>query len=131
MCKSIAVIFLACYFLAGSVILPLSDFSLMKDLPGMYNAYCKVKSGTPDVIDFVGDYLLGGKDLFGHNTHDAPVKADGSIQFQHQANTSLFFTQHFYRLPFLQVKPVVIYPVHRFLFYTSDYQSELFRPPLG
>ncbi|CAN5175325.1 hypothetical protein BH09BAC6_BH09BAC6_24160 [soil metagenome] len=131
MIKSFTALLLSNFILAGSIILPLGDFSLMKDLPGMYRSYCSIRAGEPALIDFVGDYLLGGKDLLGHNQHDAPVKSDGSPQFQHQANVSLFFAVAIYRLSFLSNEPEVKHPVYRHLFHTSDYQNELFRPPLA
>lgn len=122
---------LACFFLAASTLLPLSDFSLMKELPRMYRSYCNLKAGgEPDVIDFTGDYLLGGKDLLGHNKHDAPVKDDGSLQFQHQASAFLIVLLQaktaYVLLPETVATPAIIYPP----VFTSEYQNTLFRPPL-
>lgn len=131
MVKPVVTILLACFFLAGSTLLPLGDFSLMRDIPSMYRSYCRVRVGTPDPVDFIGDYLLGGKDLLGHNSHDAPGKSDSSLQFQHQAVFSLIVLFH-------SKLPVPLFPkalekpvVSHVLRLTTDYNSPLFRPPLA
>ena len=129
MIKSTIALFMAFYFLVGSTVLPLGDFSLMGDLPGMYQSYCKVTAEQPDFIDFMGDYVMGGKYIFGHNKHDAPSKSDGSAQFQHQATSLLFYTVSKYQL---QVNPLIISSkpiIPNFLLFITDYQSETLRPP--
>lgn len=129
MIKSTIALFLAFYFLVGSTILPLGDFSLMSDLPGMYKSYSKVTAEKPDIIDFLGDYVMGGKYIFGHNKHDAPLKSDGSTQFQHQATSFLYYSVSKYQL---QVKPSIILDkpaIVSVLILTSDFQSESLRPP--
>ena len=129
MIKYLTTLFLGCYFLAGSMILPLGDFSLMPDLPSMYQSYCEVTTETPDIIDFIGDYIWGGKDLLGHNKHDAP--AAGSLNFQHQASPSLFFYP-IAHLIYTKPKVCIIKPFTRsFLFQISDFQSETLRPPIS
>ena len=129
MIKSTIALFMAFYFLVGSTVLSLGDFSLMGDLPGMYQSYCKVTAEQPDFIDFMGDYVMGGKYIFGHNKHDAPSKSDGSAQFQHQATSFLFYAASKYQL---QLKPTIITTkpaIPNFLLFITDYQSETLRPP--
>jgi hypothetical protein len=87
MAKRIITYILCLYFLAGSVILPLGDFCLLQDLPAMYQSYEKLVSADEEgVLDFVGDYLLGGRDIFGHNKHDAPENGKSAVQFQHASD---------------------------------------------
>ena len=131
MFKRAVAIFLACLFLTGSTLLPLGDFSLLRDLPKMYQTYTKVVKEEPDVLDFIGDYLLHGKELFGHNKHDAPVGHESGLQFQHQAGSfAVVLFQTFSSC--YQITPVnKEYPLKRENINTSDYQNELFRPPLG
>ena len=121
---------LACLFLTGSTLLPLGDFSLLRDLPGMYKTYTTVVKEEPDVLDFIGDYLLHGKELFGHNKQDASPHNESGLQFQHQASSLNVLV---YRLGFEPHHlPTVLktYPLKRENIHTSDYQNELFRPPL-
>jgi hypothetical protein len=131
MVKPVVAVLFACFFLAGSTLLPLGDFSLMRDIPSMYRSYCKVKAGRPDPVDFIGDYLLGGKDLLGHNSHDTPAKSDNSLQFQHQA-ISFMVVLFYSKLPvFLFAKALDKPVVNHLLRLTTDYNSPLFRPPLA
>jgi len=131
MVKSVLAMLLACFFLAASTLLPLSDFALMKELPRMYRSYCNVKAGgEPDFIDFTGDYLLGGKDLLGHNKHDTPVKTDGSLQFQHQANALLIVLLQVKTVSLLLPEIVASTVLNHPHLFTSEYQNTLFRPPL-
>ncbi|MGI4729698.1 MAG: hypothetical protein ACRYGB_14075 [Janthinobacterium lividum] len=127
--KSVVAILLACFFLAGSTLLPLGDFSLMRDIPSMYRSYCQVRAGKPDPVDFIGDYLLGGKDLLGHNSRDAPAKSDSSLQFQHQAVFSLIVL--FYsKLPAYLFSEALDKPImNHLLRLTTDYNNPVFRPP--
>lgn len=117
--------------LFGSIVLPLGDFSLLQELPGMYHAYEKVVS--PDekgILDFVGDYLLNGKDLLGHNQHDQPLKA-GAMQFQHQASFAMLIHS---AQPHVNPQITQAGPVYKAVYVSpslSDYYPSLFRPPLA
>ncbi|SEO65024.1 hypothetical protein SAMN05192574_110126 [Mucilaginibacter gossypiicola] len=128
---SITGILLACYFLAGSMIFPLSDFSLMRDLPAMYRSYCEVRTGKPDVCDFVGDYLLHGKELFGNNPHDAKPRNENALQFQHQPTLSIFFFQHTVQLLGDTEQQLTSEPAYRTRYHTSEYRDQHFRPPIA
>lgn len=128
---SITGILLACYFLAGSVIFPLSDFSLMQDLPAMYRSYCEVKAGKPDICDFIGDYLLHGKELFGNNAHDAKPRNENALQFQHQPTLSIFFFQHTIRLLSNTGLQLINEPTYRTRYHTSEFRAQHFRPPIA
>jgi hypothetical protein len=126
-----------CYFLAGlilggSVILPLGDFSLIRDIPGMYHNYTKIAASDElSVMDFIGDYLLHGKDLFGHNEHDKPQSATNSVQFQHPANplSIVLFRTYFHVKTSLQSKKK--YPVCYKPIAALSYHQVLFRPPIA
>jgi hypothetical protein len=124
--------FLACLFLTSSFLLPLGDFSLLRDIPTMYRNYTKITTAEElGVLDFVGDYLMHGKELFGNNAHDKPQNSSSNVQFQHQAN------------PLTAEIPLIVFGFAPFpaqegisdLVYkhqaTTDYQNECFRPPLG
>lgn len=123
---------MACLLLASSVILPLGDVSLMRDIPDMYGSYTKIT--TPDelgVIDFVGDYLLHGKEIFGHNKNDRTQESSGHIQFQHQATplNIILHDQHISLLEwqiFQKKYGLLMQP-----FLASGHLVELLRPPLA
>jgi hypothetical protein len=132
MFKRLISFFIACLFLGGSILLPLGDFSLMRDIPGMYHNYTKIT--TPEelsVIDFIGDYMLHGKELLNHNKHDKPQSTANNVQFQHQANQLNVVLSTFHSSS--QSFPVIRKKqnVYNKSMATSDYHQELFRPPLA
>lgn len=109
--------------------LPLGDFSLMSDLPNMYRSYTKIVKEEPDVLDFIGDYLMNGKAILGHNKHDTPESPDTATQFQHQANSlNIVLTQLLH--PVVNIALILNkHPSYQQTVYTSNYNNQLFRPP--
>jgi hypothetical protein len=129
--KIICYIF-AGFFLFGSVVFPLGDFSLMRDIPKMYENYTRVTSGEEvGAFDFIGDYLLHGKDLFGHNEHDKIPAKGCDIQFQHQASAPNVMVGQLHLVPFIAPVTLLSHAPFTALFYSSDYRNKLFRPPLA
>lgn len=124
--------FLAGFFLFASMVFPLGDFSLMRDIPAMYQNYTKVTSDEElGPIDFIGDYLLHGKDLFGHNEHDKVPAKGCDIQFQHQASPPNVVFANVHQILFIAPLSILTHPVFNLVFYTSDYRNKLFRPPFA
>jgi hypothetical protein len=78
------------------------------------------------VIDFIGDYLLCGKQIFGHNEHDKILAKGNDVQFQHQASSLNIVFLH------RMIAPVatLMHPIYSPIFYTGNYRKKLFRPPL-
>jgi hypothetical protein len=132
MAKKTIALLMACFFLGGSILLPLGDFSLMRDIPDMYHNYTNIT--TPNeagIIDFIGDYLLQGKELLGHNGHDKPQSATNNVQFQHQANPlSVALSNNHLHINYLPEREKT-HPVSNKPMVTSDYHRELLRPPLS
>lgn len=124
--------FFAGFFLTSSVVLPLGDISLIRDIPAMYRNYTQVTSDEEvGAIDFIGDYLLHGKDLFGHNEHDKVPAKGCDIQFQHQASPTNVIFNRIQLTLFSAPVSVLIHPTYQSITYHSDYRKKLFRPPLS
>ena len=97
----------------------------------MYHSYEKL--AAPDeagIVDFIGDYVLAGKALLGHNKNDKPEKPGTSVQFQHPAAGFIFLYSKLeltcffikgLKVPHARVND----PIEVTMFY-----SELFRPPV-
>jgi hypothetical protein len=132
MIKKTITLYMVCLILMGSVIFPLGDLSLVRDLPDMYRNYSKIT--TPEelgVLDFIGDYLLHGKEIFGHNAHDKHQGASNDVQFQHQPNPlciALHTTSYF---TFVASEVEKIHTVCNKPIATTNYRQKLFRPPLA
>lgn len=132
MLKKITCAFFACMFLLSSIVLPLGDFSLLRDIPVMYRNYTRITSADEmGVVDFIGDYLLHGKDIFGHNQHDKVPSKGNEVQFQHQASPLNIVIIKTRIQPVLISDPTDKYALSRQQFKTTVYHDELFRPPLG
>ncbi|MES2268643.1 MAG: hypothetical protein V4520_17890 [Bacteroidota bacterium] len=132
MLKRILSWFMACLFLGSSILLPLGDFSLMRDLPEMYRNYAKITTSEElGVIDFIGDYLLHGKEIFGNNEHDKAQANGNSVQFQHRASSLNVVLLHQPISLLFTSESLVPHPLFSQPFHTSDYRDELFRPPLA
>jgi hypothetical protein len=132
MYRKIICYFLASLFLISSVMLPLGDFSLLRDIPDMYRNYTKITTAEElGVIDFIGDYLLHGKEIFGNNEHDKPANGSNTVQFQHQASQ---LNVVFLQLPislFIAPESILTHPLFYQQFHTSNFRNKLFRPPLA
>jgi hypothetical protein len=131
MVKKVISLFLAFLFLTGGTLLPLSDFSLMEDIPFMYHNYSQITTEEEfGVIDFIGDYLLHGKEIFGHNSNDKQQNGN-SVQFQHQANplNVVFLYRSFTLVVIAKCNKEYLVPKESFR--NPDYQKKLFRPPLA
>ena len=98
----------------------------------MYQNYSKITCEEElGIVDFVGDYLLYGKQIFGHNEHDkSPVKGN-EVQFQHQASSPNVVVVKLHRILFIAPVSILSHPEFNLEFYTSDYRNKLFRPPLA
>lgn len=131
MVKRIAAFLMMGQLLFGSVALPLGDYSMIKELPRMYQAYEKVVS--PDekgILDFIGDYVLNGKDLLGHNQHDRPSKS-GALQFQGSPSFAITLQPSFTLTRPLLLSSGTKSSGHHFSTALSDYHPSLFHPPLA
>jgi hypothetical protein len=130
--RKLIALWMACFILGGSILLPLGDFSLMRDIPGMYQSYTKIT--TPEelsIFDFIGDYMLHGKELLNHNKHDKPQSATNNVQFQHLASPLNAVLSAFHSCILPPPDNRKRQTVCNKLMATSDYHRELFRPPLA
>jgi hypothetical protein len=132
MVKRMITLWMACFFLMGSIFLPLGDFSLMRDIPAMYRNYSKIAS--PDelgVLDFIGDYLLHGKEFLGHNGHDKTQTPSNNVQFRHQANPlSIIFQTIPINVLFEPELKKNYRPCSKITI-PAEYPETIYRPPLS
>jgi hypothetical protein len=124
------------FYLFGTFILPLGDFSVIKDLPSMFR-HCKATEDRDlDVFEFLAIHVSGmGQVIEGllHFTPDEPSdKPHAPVQFTFQQQQIVAIV---YQTKVPAVKPVS--PVINFLcptdnnLYTSDYTLSILRPPIA
>lgn len=132
MAKKALAYFISFYFLLGSIVLPLGDFLLIRDLPQMYRAYEKLADPNErGVADFIGDYLLGGKAIFGHNKNDSPENGQSNVQFRHAAGFCSIVSVHSQTITTIVADAVITHPNVFTPVNPSEFHNELLRPPLN
>ncbi len=98
----------------------------------MYRNYTKITTAEEmGVIDFIGDYMLHGKEFFGHNAHDKTQNASNSVQFQHQASplNVVLLLFHLYIIKVPEIKKAYAVCIKSIM--PPGYHQELLRPPLS
>ena len=128
--RKVASLIITVYFLFGQLIFPLGDFSLMRDLSGMYQKYQTVENiNEVSASDFVFDYLLHGETIFGHSYNEATPKNYGSVQFIHHPSPTNYILISFIipQIYHLDSPRLYIIPVGQK--FTKGYINSLFRPP--
>lgn len=129
MTRHISILFLTYYFF-GTFCLPQGDFSVIADLPKMYQ-HCKAtedKDMTP--FDFIKDHLMNIDGLFDKHEDGDDQKPHSPIQFHNQHTQTIFVIQQF-KGSF--TKPIAFknnFPIYTECFYYSDYTPSVFRPPI-
>lgn len=118
------------FVLGKQHVFTIRDLSLLRDIPQMYHNYAKIASrDEAGAIDFIGDYLLYGKDLFGHNAHDKTPAKGCDVQFQHQASSPNAAFNQVHSILYIASVSILSHPVFKEVFKTSDYRNKLYRPP--
>jgi hypothetical protein len=130
--KRIISIFLLIYHSFGTLLLPMGDFTVLKDLHDMYE-HCRVnedKDMTP--FDFVTDHLLNIDGFFDSHGDGDNQKPHSPTHIHYQVHLVTFqsFVSFDFRdktIPYFEPKLRSNY-VDNFI--KSDYISLLFRPPI-
>lgn len=121
------------FYLLGTLILPMSDFSVIENLPKMYH-HCKAtedKDMTP--LDFVTDHLINIDSLF-----DKHVKGDEQKPHKNNDytfhNSTIYFYQEINTIIFksikLQISSTVLIPDYENSLYFHNPIFSIFRPPI-
>ena len=128
MTKFFALILLS-YHLFGTMCLPMGDFSMIAELPKMYQ-HCKATEDADlDIFDFVTDHLIDVDCLFDAHENDE--------QKPHQASTFNHFTQQLnFTTPIIQFifssEKLTENKLQIFIsnFIPTDFLATIFRPPI-
>ncbi len=128
--KRLVTIIFCGYFLLGFLLLEQSDFSILQDLPSMYQ-HCKTaedKDLTP--LDFITDHLLNFDCLFDQHDNGDPQKPHVPPQFNHQSYQNIFVLKEVIiqsSEPVLLAKNLVFYSDNKL---PQKFISSIFRPPI-
>ena len=131
MVKSLKILFLI-YYSFGALCLPMSNFSVLPDLPEMYH-HCKVYE-DPDMnfFDFITDHVLNIDGIFDKHGNGDEQKPHSPIQNKHNVQVYLYQNTCPYSIKttvscFFETRKT-IFETHNLTI--SNYISEVFRPPI-
>ena len=133
--KQICVIFLAVYFLFGALLLPNGNIMSVSDLPKMYQ-HCKATEDKDmTLFDFFTDHILNLDCLFDSHENDEQKPHKPFQTTQVQNNLSLFCSKTAPQI--IHVNLEIILPKKLetikspLVFYSNNYLSSIFRPPIA
>ena len=122
------------FYSLGTIFLPMSDFSVIGNLPEMY-AHCKAtedKDMTP--LDFVTDHLINIDSLVDkHNNGDEQKPHKNNVITFHHSST--YFFQEINTIEFKNIKllisSTVLIPDYENSLYFFNLIFSIFRPPIN
>ncbi|MEI7801314.1 MAG: hypothetical protein WCI97_01590 [Bacteroidota bacterium] len=88
--KTIFSISILAYFFLGSMVLPQGDFSVLPQLPKMYQHCKSVEDADMNLVDFVFDHLMGIDGSFDQHENGDHEKPHSTTPFQHQQHQSVY-----------------------------------------
>jgi hypothetical protein len=108
----------------------LGDFSIIADIPQMYN-HCKTvedKDMTP--IEFITDHLLNIDGMFDCHQNGDTQKPHQPLQHNHPTQTVCSFIT-IYSITYTEIIESKIEPIlYKTDFTLSNYTAKIFRPPI-
>jgi len=131
--KNILQIFLITFYSLGTIFLPMGDFSVIGDLPKMYD-HCKATEDKDmTALDFVTDHLINIDSLFDKHDNGDKQKPHKSIDLTIHHITTIVF-QEINTIEFKSSKIIisnaVLIPDYENSIYSHNPISSIFRPPI-
>ena len=125
----IFIIILTAYYIAGTLFLPLSDFSFIPNLSQMYLQCKETEDTNMDVLDFVKDHLINIDILFDNHENDHQ-KPHQPFQFKQVLSQPISYISFGYVI--VNISAVVI-TKYIIIFNTNlpvNISSEILKPPI-
>lgn len=122
------------YYTLGQFVLPMGDFSVLPDLPAMYQ-HCKAwEHRDMNPIDFITDHLINMDGLFDAHDNGDEQKPHQPFPLHHSSIQLLYINPG---LPLLQLEnkanaseKAQILPVFEDIWRSSEFLGRIFRPPI-
>ena len=123
-------LFLLSFYTLGTFCLPLGDFTMLDDIPGMYRQCKATEDEDMSPFEFVTNHLLslcGQSDKHHSEAHQKPHAPLQSHHRIHFPLTCIDINQLAIALP----HPVLVKPsLQSISHYRSDFSARIFHPPL-
>ncbi len=121
----------------GIVCLPLGDFSLLKDLPAMYQ-HCKATEDPGlGVLEFLVEHVSGVGQIMEGIEHENELDEDGDKPhapiYPTPTVTYIYYTTPFFTAPKAsKILPICNeFPIYKKAIYTLAINTSVFRPPIA
>jgi hypothetical protein len=120
-----------CFYLLGSLLLPMGDFATLQELPQMYHNCKATEDKDMTIFDFLTDHLFNIDSIFDDHKND-DQKPHQTNQFPH-ANLTLLFQNNFNFI--FQEKRTIqteirVLPLYFGIFLKADCIFKIFKPPI-
>lgn len=136
--KTFTSLLLITFYLFGTLVLPLGDFSHIKDLPAMFR-HCKATEDKDlNAVEFLFEHVSGLGQLVEETEHafegeeEDGDKPHAPVQFHFEQQQQIICFYHSIKVP--AIKPIPSLPINmasNHKVYISDYISKIFRPPIA
>lgn len=133
--KRAAVILFLSFYLLGTFILPLGDFSAIKDLPDMYRHCRDTEDKDLTIWEFFTEHVSGIGTLIEGVEHEDEPDEDGdkphvpiSVHYQQQIQVAQQLLETRIEKPLAVDKTPL--PPYTASIYISGYSASVFRPPM-
>ncbi len=109
----------------------MGDFSVLNDIPKMYQ-HCKAtedKDMTP--FDFITDHLINIDCLFDKHENGDSQKPHAPYQYHHQSLFNYYPSQEYLTSLSQKIKITSVTPIYKESIYCYNYYTYLLRPPIS
>ena len=128
--KRLTIILLITYYFSGVFFLPQGDFSVLMDIPSMYN-HCKITEDKDlTIFDFITDHLVNIDSLFDKHDKGDAQKPHAPVQFHQTISPAVYIVQEHTLITSTAEIIYAGYTDYCNDIYLSDYTSTIFRPPI-
>jgi hypothetical protein len=129
-------LFLLIYYTFGSLCLPRGDFSLLTELPKMFEVCEKTEHQDMNIFEFVTEHLIDIGGMFDTHEQDDDQKAHKPFHFSHQAQSIMVVLPPSVEWTDIAISyiPIVLFenikPITNKTFIPSHFLADIFRPPI-
>ncbi len=131
--KSAFKIVIVFYYSVGTLLLPMSDFSTLQDIPKMYTSCKEHEHEDMTLLDFITDHLINIDGIFDKHDNGEGQKPHKHFHFNHNNTLNLFFQEYStfeFKPNTFRIETVVLVSNYRKSIYSFSHIYLNFRPPI-
>jgi hypothetical protein len=122
-----------CYWAFGMLLLPMGDFSALKDLREQYKHCKQTEDKDMTLVDFITDHLINIDGVFDNHDNGDKQKSHSPIHYAHHNITIAIVISYKINIVeapvFFRLKTIFNYEKNKN--YSYNYSTLIFHPPLA